>query len=181
MKIISSLALIFGIGLMVAPAQAQQSTKNKPIPKSNMQIKAPKVTASGTFIRCQVKDVAMTSEGLGFYCKLQEGKSYLVATDGGSGSGGLAAFSNIVLNMAEEPNKFRQLRVKEAKGSALKVCGLMAPKARNRNCVQAMFVKISATDSSVNVGDAHPNAPSVPTQPASPNYPNVPTEPARPD
>lgn len=180
----SAITILLGIGLMAGSAHAQSRETNKPKPRPSIKLKAPNVSASGSFVRCRVSDVAMTGEGIGFTCTTSDSQSYLVATDGGKVPGNLTSFTNVVLKMTEQPTYFRRIRIKEAKGNALKVCGLIRGKSAaqdGRTCVQALSVQISTSDNPVSTGDANPSGPNIPTRPANPNGPNIPTAPARPD
>ena len=166
------IAALAGCGVLSGVAQAQSRETNTPSPRPSIKLKAPAITSSGNFIRCRVTSVAMTGEGLGFTCDTSDNRSYLVATDGGKVPGYLTSVTNLVLEMAEEPTYFRRIRVKEAKGNALKVCGLVrgASAAKDgRTCVQAMAVQISDKDNPVSTSDANPNGPNIPTEPARPD------------
>jgi hypothetical protein len=180
----SALALALGFSLLAAPAQAQSRTDGKPAPRPTINLKAPNASPSGSFIRCRIVDAAMTAEGLGFTCLTSSNQRYLVASDGGKLPGGISAMTSLVIEMMEQPNHYRRIRIKEAKGGALRVCGLVRGTSAakdGRTCVQALSVRMSTKDSPVGTSDANPDGPNIPTGDANPNGPTIPTRPASPD
>ena len=186
MKPIHYATICAAMFILSQPSAAQidkrrQATKPT---QPNLSLKAPKITSSGTFVRCRINDVAMSIEGVGFTCATQDNMAYLVASDGGNMPGGVSATMSLVIEMAKEPKKYRRLRIKEAKGSSSRICGLLRgsrAKSDGLTCVQVMAIQMSSKDSSVSTGSANPDGPSIPTAPANPDGPNIPTAPASPD